>query len=194
MNQEINPLVTFKTQLEAVDFLCSQGYKVGKSTFNNHLKEGLVCTNEDGVFHKSTLLGYAVNNLKSTVITGDTRAMEMQINRAGADADLKHVKAQREFLRLQKEQGAVMLIADHEKDLAARAVFFKHEIQGFIHRKGHDIIDCVGGNENFYAKLVHFWENETADWMDAWSEDREFLEVEENLFDDIETQTEAKEV
>jgi len=189
-----SPLNVFKTQLDAVQFLASQGYKLGKSTFNNHIHEGLVCTNEDGYFHKATLLGYALNNLKSTIIAGDMRSMEAQINRVASDADLKQVKTERERIKLLREQNALMPVADHERDLAARALFFKQEIQSFIHRKADDMIILVGGNENFHAKFVHWWEQETADWMDAWSTDRDFsvadadADAEESLFDNNEMQ------
>ena len=179
-----SPAHTFKTQTDAVRFLTSQGFKISKATFNEHLHRGSVCTNEDGFFHKSTLLGYAVNNLRSTVVDGDVRGREAQMTRASSDADLKQVKAERERIRLKKEQGLVMPRVEHENALAARALFFRQEIQSFIYRKADDIIELVGGNEKNHHKLVHFWEKETADWMDAWSTERDFSISDENLDDD----------
>ena len=68
-----------------------------------------------------------------------------------------------------------MPVRAHEDELAARAVFFKAEIEGFIHRAGPRIIDLVHGNPDSLQELIIWWTDATADWMDAWSREREFV-------------------
>ena len=97
-----------------------------------------------------------------------------------ADADLKSVRAERERLRLAKEQGKLMPISRHEEELAARALFFKREIVSFVQRKGAELIEVVHGQEGDLDALVAWWEDATADWMDAWSRDGTFAVAEDS--------------
>ena len=65
--------------------------------------------------------------------------------------------------------------ADHERDLGARALFFRNEVRNFIHLHGAAMIHLVGGEEAKLRELVQWWLETTEIWMDAWSGEREFL-------------------
>ena len=65
--------------------------------------------------------------------------------------------------------------ADHERDLSARALFFKNEVRNFVHLYGPEMIIFVGGDESKLRDLVRWWEEKTGIWMDAWAAEREFL-------------------
>lgn len=164
----------FKTQLDAVQYLAMQGYKVSRSTFNRHVQQHKVASTEEGFFETSALLGYAGVHLTPTARVEDAAAREAAVSQASADADWKKVRAERERLKLKKESGQLMPVAQHEDELAARALFFRSEIEGFIYRKGAAIIGLVGGSQDNLQRLILWWEEATADWMDAWSKDREF--------------------
>ena len=100
--------------------------------------------------------------------------------RLSADAELKSYQAARQKLKLEREQGQLMPRAEHERDLAARALFFKREVENFIHLHGPGIVHLVGGAEERLPDLVEYWENSTADWMNAWAGEREFLAPDED--------------
>ena len=68
-----------------------------------------------------------------------------------------------------------MSVREHEDELTARAVFFRAEIDGFIHRTGAKIIDVVRGDPDRLHDLIIWWGEATADWMDAWSAERDFV-------------------
>lgn len=167
---------TFKTQLDCVQWLEMQGFKISRSTFSLHVKSGKVATNAAGLFEASALLGYAAVNLTPTVKIEDAKARETTIGKISADSDLKTVRAERERLKLHREQGRLMPVSDHENELSARALFFKAEIEGFIHRKSSELIAVVEGKHDRKMDLITWWNDVTADWMDAWSRERDFAD------------------
>lgn len=170
---------TFRTQLDAVAWLQAAGYRVSKSLFNQHVKKGLIARGASGLFEISALLGYAGVNLTPTARIADAQAQAAAVDRLSADADWRAVKAERERLKLMRESGQVMPVREHEDELVARAVFFKAEIEGFIHRAGPRIIDIVRGDPGRMQELVIWWQSATADWMDAWSREQEFMPADE---------------
>jgi hypothetical protein len=170
-----NPVRVYKTQLDAVGYLNNAGYKIAKSKFNRDVNERKVPTNKDGHFEESALLGYAGVNLSATGQLADRATGEATLERLSADAELKKIQAQRQQLKLEKEQGQLMPRAEHERELGARARFFKAEVRNFIKLHGAAMIHLVGGQEEKLPDLFRFWDEATANWMDAWAQDRQFV-------------------
>ena len=98
----------------------------------------------------------------------------------GEGKQLKRYQAERARLKLEKEQGLLMPRAEHERDLGARALFFRNEVRNFIHLHGATLIHLVGGDEGRLRELVQWWMETTEIWMDAWSGEREFVVNEED--------------
>ncbi|WP_297668956.1 hypothetical protein [uncultured Desulfovibrio sp.] len=172
---EGSPVRAYKTQLDAVAFLRDAGFKVSKSLFNSHVKARKVPRNADGHFEEPALLGYAQANL-ATLSQRQNRALsDAEENRLSADAELKRYQAARAKLKLEKESGQLMRREEHERDLGARALFFRNEVRTFIHLYGAEIIHVCGGDEARLRDLLDWWHERTAVWMDAWSGEREFL-------------------
>lgn len=167
--------LAFKTQQEALVYLKEQGFKVQKSKLSKDVRAGLMPRNAAGLYEASALLGYASANLTPVAKTENRELAEAQLNRQNKDADLKHYQALRTKLKLEKEQGMLMPKADHERDLAARALFFRNEVRNFVHLYGPEMIIFVGGNESKLRDFVSWWDEKTGIWMDAWAQEREFL-------------------
>ena len=98
----------------------------------------------------------------------------------GEGKQLKRYQAERARLKLEKEQGLLMPRAEHERDLGARALFFRNEVRNFIHLHGATLIHLVGGDEGRLRELVQWWMETTEIWVDAWSGEREFVVNEED--------------
>ncbi|MDR1946653.1 MAG: hypothetical protein LBQ51_05745 [Desulfovibrio sp.] len=165
----------FRTQLEAVAYLGDAGYKISKSRLNRDFKARKIATNADGHFEESALLAYATVNLTAMAQAENRAQADAVMSRVNADADLKSVQAARFRLKLEQEQGRLMPRVDHERDLAARALFFKREVQNFIHLHGGAIIALVKGDDALLSDLVRYWIDSTEAWMDAWAAEREFV-------------------
>lgn len=164
----------FKRQVDAVAFLRERGFKLSASAFCRDLKAGRVSTNPLGHFEEGALLAYAVALKEPTAKAEDKALSSATANRLSADAELKRYQAERQRLKLEKEQGLLMPRSDHERDLAARALFFRREVENYIHLYGPGIIHLVGGDEDKLPLLLQHWEETTAVWMDAWSQERSF--------------------
>ena len=170
----------FKTQLEAKAFLINQGFKLSKSKFGRDVNDRKVATNAEGQFEDGALLAYAAAHLTPAAQAENRALTDATVNRVAADADLKRLTAERARLKLEKEQGLLMPRAQYEEDLAARAMFFKSEVESFGFRKAGEIITLVKGDESRLPELLKWWAAETADWMDAWSSEREFVAGEQD--------------
>ena len=166
---------SYKTQLDAVAYLKDAGYKCSKSQFNRDVKARKVPRMPEGWFDEAALLGYASANLTPAGQVADRQLADATTSRLSADAELKKYQAERARLKLEKEQGLLMPRADHERDLGARALFFRNEVRNFIHLHGAAMIHLVGGEEAKLRELVQWWLETTEIWMDAWSGEREFL-------------------
>ena len=170
---------TFDTQLEAVEYLNSQGYKIGKSKLNADFKKGLIPVSPDGLFSADVLLGYAKAHCKTRARAEDQAAANANTQRTLADAENKRIMAERAKLKLAPEQGRLMFKDDHERDLALRAQFFKREIETFGSRLGSEIITLVDGDTARLPEFLEFWAEQTAEWMDAWAVERNFTASDE---------------
>lgn len=169
-----SPLCFCKTQRDAVSYLRDSGYKVSKSQFNRDVKARRVPMSSDGQFEQSALLGYAAGRLSPLSQSADRAMSDATQSKLSADAEFKSIQAKRMQLKLQREQGLLMLKSDHERDLGARANFFRNEVRNFIQLQGPAIIEQVGGSQDKLQSLILWWNNSTDSWMDAWSQDREF--------------------
>ena len=170
-----------KTQLDAVEFLTNQGFKVSKSKFGRDVNDGKVATTVEGFFEDGALLAYASLHLTPLAKAENRALTDANVNRLAADADLKRLTAERARLKLEKEQGLLMPRAQYEEDLAARAMFFKSEVDSFGFRKAGEIIALVNGDESKLPDLLKWWAAQTADWMDAWASDRQFAASDEDI-------------
>lgn len=167
-------VLKFRKASDAVEWLRKQGFKLSAPLFSQHKARGWIPRGDDGTYASDMLLAYAGAHLQLTARIEDKEARSAAIDKLSADSVLKSIKAEREKLRLEKERGALMPVAQHDADLAARAVFFRSEIESFIIRKAADIIAVTGGREETGSALITWWEDATADWLDAFSSDREF--------------------
>ena len=165
----------YKTQLDAVAFLKDRGFKVSKSALSRDLKDGKISTDVNGHFEENALLAYALA-LKEPTATAENKALSSATaEKFSAAAEKDRWQAARQKLKFEKEQGLLMHRSDHERDLAARALFFKNEVGNFIKLHGAAIIHLVGGDEAKLEELKGYWSGTTADWMHAWADEREFV-------------------
>lgn len=166
---------TYKTQVAAVAFLVEQGFKVGKSKFNNDVAAGLVSTNADGYFEEGPLLAYAALHLTAKAKAEDTQRQRAHVEKLSADQALKITMNERLQHKLAVERGEVIARSDHELELAARAQFFKGDLLQFARALAPDIIVYLHADESRLPGLIAMMNKRLEASMDAWSADREFV-------------------
>lgn len=164
-----------KTQLAATDFLQKQGFAVKKSKFNNDFRAGLIAANDDGHFEEGALLAYAAVHLAARAKAEDGRAQQAALGQMTADQELKRVQAERQRVKLARERGEVMARADFEREVAARAQFFRGELEQIPATVVPDLVALVGGDESKIPQASRLLSEALTTAMDAWSREREFV-------------------
>lgn len=162
-----------KTQKECVEFLTNAGFKVSTSQFNRDTLAGKVARTPEG-YEEGALLAYAAVHLKPLARQENRELADVTVSRLSADAEIKRVNAERSRLKLEREKGLLVPRDEVEEALAARALFFRQEIENFGLRKGGEIIELVQGDPALLEAFLDWWRAETADWMDAWSGEMTF--------------------
>mgnify|MGYP001002631302 CR=1 FL=1 len=108
---------TFKTQLDAVDFLRDSGFKISKSQFNRDVSARKVAKTDAG-FEEGALLAYAAANLTPLTQHENKALSNATVDRISADTELKRYTAERTRLKLEKEMGMLMPRSEHEEALS----------------------------------------------------------------------------
>lgn len=165
----------YKSQIDTVAFLEGRGYKISKSSFNRDVKKNIVSTTDEGHFEENSLLAYAMAFKTPTGSHEDKKLTHATKDKISHEARLKKFQTDRLQIKLEKEQGKIISRSRHEQELGARALFFKREIENFIHLYGPGIIHIVGGDEEKLPILTAHWDEITADWMNIWSNERQFV-------------------
>lgn len=165
--------MVIKTQKESVEFLTNAGFKISTSQFNRDVLAGKVARTSDG-YEEGALLAYAAAHLKPLARQEQRELTNVTVSRLSADAEMKKINAERSRLKLEKERGTLVPRSEVEEALAARALFFRNEIENFGLRKAGEIIDLVRGDPAMLEAFMDWWRDETADWMDAWSGEMSF--------------------
>lgn len=164
----------FPKRPAALAYLQGRGFSIQKTKFYADCKAGLVPTNAAGQFEEAVLLAYA-SNLPTVAKEEDSKLSEEARRRLTADADYKSEQAKLAQKRREMLEGKLVERVQVERDLAARACFFKRQIENAGALFGARIIEAVGGDEAKLPEFLLLWEEVAADWMDAWAADREFV-------------------
>lgn len=174
----------FQKRPAALAYLQGRGFAIQKTKFYADCKAGLIPTDASGRFEEAVLLAYAAS-LPSAAKEEDGRLAEESRRRLTADADHKAEQARLTRLRRQKLEGLLVERSQLERDLAARAQFFRRQLENWGPLVGGRIIDAVGGDETKLPDLLLLWEEAVAEWLDAWSADREFVVGADEPTDDV---------
>jgi len=164
----------FAKKGDALAYLQGRGFAIQKTKFYSDCKAGLLPADASGRFEEAVLLAYAAN-LPTVTKEEDGKLSAAARRRLESDADHKAEQAKWAKLRREKAEGKLVDKADVERGLAARAQFFKAQLENFGPLMGARIISAVGGEEAKLQEFLSLWEEATADLMDAWSADREFV-------------------
>jgi len=164
----------FAKRKEALAYLKGRGFKVGRTKFYDDCKARLIPTDAEGRFEEKVLLAYAAA-LPTVAREEDSQTADASRQRLEADADHKSEQAKLARMRRLKLEGELVPRAEVERGRAARAQFFRAQVENYGHLMGPQIIALVGGDEAKLPQFLRFWEESTADWMEAWAADREFV-------------------
>ena len=156
-------------------FLQGLGYKISQAKIYKDIGEGRLGKQKDGSFSTDVLVAYARAFLEP--VAGkpvDEEGGQAATKRLLADADLRTVQAERARLKLEHETGRLMPREEHEMALAARAQFFRNQVDVFCNLAAPRILAVVNGDETRLPDLLLLLRQETAVWLDAYAAERTF--------------------
>lgn len=164
----------FAKRKEALAYLQGRGFKLGRTKFYDDCKAGLIPTDLDGRFEEKVLLAYAAN-LPTVAKEEEVGTNSATRQRLEADADHKAEQAKLARMRRLKLEGELVSRAEVERGLAARAQHLKSRVENWGPLLGPKIIELTKGDPATLTALLRFWEESTADWLDVFAADQEFV-------------------
>jgi len=137
--------VSFKNTMAVVKYLKDHGYKVGKQTVYNAVKNGLLKAQDDGRILEEDARMYAAT-LKKVKGEPDKIAARTEEKLI---AEIKHrqVQTEKEQLLLDRALGKLIDRAEFYQELAARAAALDVGLDHYIQTQVTELILLCGGDE-----------------------------------------------
>jgi len=159
---------------EAWAYLQARGFKVGRSKFHKDCKAGKVPTDAQGRFEEAVILAYAAA-LPTVAKEEDLQTAQAARAKLLSSADNETEKALLNRMRRLKMEGQLVSRAEVERGFAARAQHLRSRVENWGPLVGAQIIELVKGDPGQLAAFLRFWESSTADWLDVFAADQEFV-------------------
>lgn len=166
---------TLPNIMAVVDHLTRAGWKVAKSTCYNHKRSGILRPEADGTFKTSAVERYAADHL--TKLDGRSDDDTGRLAEDKQRAEIRKSKAQAEHWELKTKiaRGLYVPRDAFERELAARALIFKADLESFFRSQAGVIIALVGGDKEKTPDLIELLLAAGAGWMNRYAADREFV-------------------
>ncbi len=194
---------SFSNVLAVTAHLQASGYKVKKSTVYNHVNARRLERSADGTFSRSAVDRYALAvdlpRIDGTPVTKQDNELQ-RLQREKMELDNRRERAETELAELKLEARKKDLITGPlEKELAARLIIFKSDIETFIRSRAAAIVACVNGDLARTPELVAFFLAASETWLARYSQNREFRidedgRVSPSLEDDLEDNANNKRI
>ncbi|NDV20015.1 hypothetical protein GO013_11335 [Pseudodesulfovibrio sp. JC047] len=146
----------FRTQTEAWQFLDGEGFKSNSSSFGRHCQAGLVGKNTDGAFEAEALLTYARAKLnrKTSGKKVTQEEKDRDVRKKEAEINLTEFKAERERIKLEKEQGKLIERNHVQREIGARAGVLSSMFKSEVQKRGRELVETVEGKPGKTRDLI----------------------------------------
>jgi len=158
-----------------VEYLWDKGWKITKSPCYRHREDGKIIGQPDGTFLLSDIMRYAQTYLKRRKgfeLPGEQddirRAKEI------AEKDKAVEQARHWQMKNKIRSGEFVEKALFESELAARAIFFRSDMENFFRSQAVRLIDIVEGRAEKAPDMVDYMLKHLEVWLGRYSENREF--------------------
>lgn len=156
---------------DIVEYLQSMGYKIGKSSVDNHIKQGKLTRLEDGTFSARDVEKYAATFIKNrTTPPSDAATGESQMDIARAEYDKLCKENELLDIKIAERNGALVPRSHFEHEIAARAQILRLDAESFARGNAQAIIALVKGDETMTAELVAFLLAEVETWFARYTD------------------------
>jgi hypothetical protein len=151
-----NPPETRPNRLRAWEYLRDGGWKIGRSSFYNDVRNGLIRPDASGAFAHGKLDKYATLHLRRT--DGSSRTADamdgLQCDKLQAETRRAQALAERTEMELAVMRREYVRRADVEPDYVGRLVVIEHELRQMYRARAGELIALVGGDTSRRADLT----------------------------------------
>jgi hypothetical protein len=160
--------IPFKTRMEVLEYLKSEGYKIGKSKLYNDCDKNILAVEKDGTVTREAVANYIKYHLADN--------SDDEFNKERAQAEVRRATAQAEHwelrTKLQKERFIPRI--DYERELAAKAILIKSGLENIARGNAAEIIALVDGNPEKIIDLMEYLSGCFAEYLNQFAQAREF--------------------
>jgi hypothetical protein len=165
---------SFSTRRAIADYLAERGYKVTKSTVDNHIKRGKLRPQKNGTFTLEDVERYAAANLPH--LDGSASKELDEIQRKKIDLDIRRDIAETELAELKLNSRKHDLITGPlEAELAGRLRLFRSDGENFILSRSSALIAACGGDQARTAEFVALFRAAFETWLARYAKGCDFL-------------------
>ncbi len=157
-------------------FLQTNGWKVEKTQFYQHVKQGKLARNDQGLFTRRVVLRYAKDWVPRND-TGKTIGEEQEdLNRTKLQEEIKRIRVQqeRDNFKFDVERGKYLPRADVEQELAGRAVALDAGYNHMVYSRVQEFISIVGGDPSRASLLIESLLAARDDWFNQYAAPMDF--------------------
>ena len=166
---------TLQSVADVHKYLKAHAWKISKTQLYEHVERKFIKRSDDGPFSIAAVDKYALRYLKRADGSKPSKALaDIQEKKYEADVRQSVASAEMKEIKISILKGEYVRRDAFEQALAERAMLFKYDIETFCRAKAHTIVDLVGGDKEKIPDLIEYLLEETANWLNRYSEDREF--------------------
>jgi hypothetical protein len=160
-----------KNVMAVVKWLQNEGYDIKKSTVYKHRSEGKLIADKTGRYPVSSVKRYARNWI--IPLPGSTppaNVIDLQEKKLIAEARKIEAQAEHWELKTKIVAGEYVERDAFGRELAARAMVFRSDMENFIRSHGVDIITTVKGDPLRLPDLISLYLDQLENWLSRYSE------------------------
>lgn len=166
---------TLRTVADVRKYLKAHAWKISKTQLYEHVAQKKLKRSDDGAFSIFSVDKYALKYLKRVDGSKPSKALaDIQERKYEADVRQSLASAEMKELKISLLKGEYVPKDSFGRALAERAILFKNDIETFCRSKAADIIDLIGGDKEKIPDLIQYLLDQTANWLNNYSEDRKF--------------------
>jgi len=166
-----------KNKADVLRFLQSSGWQVGKQTFYNHCKKGLLAVNRAGVYSRGSVKKYAEQHHvhSSTGQTVEAAEVSLSVEKIKKEITRIDTATRRDQFDLDVKMGRFVPRSVVEVELAARAVVLDNGLEYLFQASLSEIIAIVRGDQQRGPALLDFLQTKKNEQMNVFANMGEFL-------------------
>lgn len=165
-------------------FLHNNGWNVEKTQFYQHVKQGKLARNDQGLYTRRAVLKYAKDWVPRSETGKKVGEEQSDLAREKLQEEIERIRIQqkRENFKFDVERGKYLLRAEVEQGLAGRAVALDAGYNHMVYSRVQEFISIVNGDPSKASLLIECLLTARDDWFNQYASAMDFeVELTENM-------------